>query len=216
IALNAGILLVLFPVSLFLGPVMSMCAKSFGGIIAGIAHAWAVLNLVICFMILWFMENWKFGVTLLGLTASMFLQRAIFSLLMFLFLTREFGHDGANVAWWTGKWVSAGLGWMAVTQPAREFVCKIVELSLFATDYIAAHLIWFMLAPLALIPFIDKWHSMMLFWLRPSKQIRPPIFSLRQRAQRRRASILYGILFVVTFVFFLAIIVGPLAIGNII
>ncbi|KAJ1795589.1 1,3-beta-D-glucan synthase [Coemansia sp. RSA 2598] len=49
----------------------------------------------------------------------------------------------------------------------------------------------------------------MLFWLRPSRQIRPPIYSLKQRKQRRRSAILYGILFIVFFVVFLAIIIAP-------
>ncbi|KAJ2135184.1 1,3-beta-D-glucan synthase, partial [Coemansia sp. RSA 678] len=53
------------------------------------------------------------------------------------------------------------------------------------------------------------WHSAMLFWLRPSRQSRPPIYSLKQRKQRRRSAILYGILFVLMFVIFLAIIVVP-------
>ncbi|KAI9292872.1 1-3-beta-glucan synthase [Neoconidiobolus thromboides FSU 785] len=196
IILNAGILIVLFPVSLFLGPVMTICAKSFGAVIAAIAHAWAVLNLIICFVLLWFLENFNLSRAILGITAAMFIQRFIFALLMFMFLT----------PWWTGKWISAGLGWMTITQPLREFVCKIIEMSLFATDFISAHLIFFSLAPFTLIPYVDKWHSTMLFWLRPSRQIRPPIFSLRQMNQRRRRAILYGILFVIIFAFFVGLI----------
>ncbi|KAJ9071258.1 1,3-beta-D-glucan synthase [Entomophthora muscae] len=145
----------------------------------------------------------------------MFLQRFIFALLMFMFLTREFGHDGANVAWWTGKWISAGLGWMFFTQPLRELVCKVIEMSLFATDFIIAHVIWFTLAPFTLIPLMDKWHSTMLFWLRPSRQIRPPIFSLRQRSQRRRRAILYGILFLTIYLLFASLIAGPVMLKEI-
>ena len=37
-----------------------------------------------------------------------------------------------------------------------------------------------------LIPFFDRIHSTMLFWLAPSQQIRPPIYSFRQRSQRRK------------------------------
>ncbi|KAJ9052707.1 1,3-beta-D-glucan synthase [Entomophthora muscae] len=215
IALNAAILIVLFPVSLFLGPIMSMCAKSFGGIIAAVAHAWSVINLVAVVAFLSLLENFDMSRTVLGLTAAMFIQRFIFALLMFLFLTREFGHDGANCAWWTGRWMSAGLGWMAVTQPLREFVCKIVEMSLFATDFIIAHLILIVLSPFTLIPYMDKAHSTMLFWLSPSRQIRPPIFSMRQKAIRRRRSILYGMLFITIALFLIGTTIIPSAMGSI-
>ncbi|KAI9296638.1 1,3-beta-glucan synthase [Neoconidiobolus thromboides FSU 785] len=214
IALNAGILVVLFPISLLLGPIATACFKKFGGVIAAIAHAWSVLNLIICALLLYVLENFSLARTLLGLTAAMFIQRFIFGFLMFLFLTREFGHDGANCAWWTGKWASAGLGWMAITQPLREFVCKIIEMSLFATDFIIAHIILISLAPFCLVPLADKWHSMILFWLSPSRQIRPPIFSIRQKAIRRRRCILYGILFIIIGVFLLGITIAPTALQT--
>ncbi|KAI0243644.1 1,3-beta-D-glucan synthase [Massospora cicadina] len=215
IVLNAAILVVLFPVSLFLGPILSMCAKSFGGIVAAVAHAWSVINLVLVVVVLSVLENYDLSRTVLGLTAAMFIQRFIFALLMFLFLTREFGHDGVNCAWWTGRWITAGLGWMTVTQPLREFVCKVVELSLFATDFIIAHLILMTLAPFTLIPFMDKAHSTMLFWLSPSRQIRPPIFSIRQKSIRRRRSILYGLLFVMVSLFLIITLIVPPAVGSI-
>jgi 1,3-beta-glucan synthase len=44
----------------------------------------------------------------------------------------------------------------------------------------------FILTPAMLIPFFDRIHSTMLFWLAPSQQIRPPIYSFRQRSQRRK------------------------------
>ncbi|KAF9128262.1 1,3-beta-D-glucan synthase, partial [Mortierella sp. 14UC] len=50
----------------------------------------------------------------------------------------------------------------------------------------------------------------MLFWLRPSKQIRPPIFSAKLRSQRRKVAWTYGALFVLLFIVFVMLIVGPL------
>lgn len=44
----------------------------------------------------------------------------------------------------------------------------------------------FILTPAAIIPYFDRLHSTMLFWLAPSQQIRPPIYSFRQRSQRRK------------------------------
>ena len=47
------------------------------------------------------------------------------------------------------------------------------------------HLLLFLLTIPLFIPYVDTLHSTMLFWLRPSKQIRSPIFSFKQRALRR-------------------------------
>jgi 1,3-beta-glucan synthase len=44
----------------------------------------------------------------------------------------------------------------------------------------------FLLTPPLFIPYFDRLHATMLFWLAPSQQIRPPIYSFRQRSQRRK------------------------------
>ena len=89
-----------------------------------------------------------------------------------------------------------------MSQPAREFIVKIVEMSLWSSDFLLGHVLLIILTPPTLIPFFDKLHSMMLcemitislsstytdtylVWLRPSKQIRPPLFSTKQKRQRR-------------------------------
>jgi 1,3-beta-glucan synthase len=120
-----------------------------------------------------------------------------------VFLTREYKHDETNRAWWTGKWYGRGLGTSAMSQPAREFIVKIVEMSLWSSDFLLGHFLLMLLTPPILIPFIDRLHSTMLckpllwmstsirshiyipVWLRPSKQIRPPMFSTKQKRQRR-------------------------------
>lgn len=81
---------------------------------------------------------------------------------------------------------------------------------MFATDFIIGHMVLFVLSPFTLIPYIDQLHSMMLFWLRPSKQIRKPIMSWSQRKQRRRIAIAYGLLFLVTMLAFIALLSAPM------
>ena len=76
-----------------------------------------------------------------------------------LFLSREFKHDESNRAWWTGKWWGIGLGTHAMSQPAREFVVKIIELGLWTSDFILCHLILFILTPPLLIPYVDRLHA---------------------------------------------------------
>lgn len=89
------------------------------------------------------------------------------------------------MAWWTGRWYGRGLGSHVMSQPLREFVVKIVELSLWSGDLLLGHFLLFMLTPPILIPYFDRFHATILFWLRPSKQIRAPLYSLKQRRQRR-------------------------------
>jgi len=86
---------------------------------------------------------------------------------------------------------------------------KIIELSLWSGDFLLGHLLLFMLAPPILLPYADSIHSTMLFWLRPSKQIRPPLYTLKQRKQRRVIIAKYGLVFIFMFAIFAALIALP-------
>jgi 1,3-beta-glucan synthase len=57
------------------------------------------------------------------------IQRAIHKVLISVFLSREFKHDETNRAWWTGKWYGRGLDAHVLSQPAREIIVKMIELS---------------------------------------------------------------------------------------
>src|SRR5271170_203677 len=105
------------------------------------------------------------------------------------------------------------LGLHAISQPGREYLCKIIELSLFAADFILSHVLLFLLLPALMIPYVDRWHSVILFWLRPSRQIRPPIFSMKQNRLRKRIVRRYATLYFLLFIIFVALVVGPLVAG---
>ncbi len=165
IAINAGVLAALFGMACCMGPLLSMCCKKFGSVLAAIAHGVAVIMLLAFFEVMFFLEGWNFTKALLGMIAVVALQRFIFKLIIALALTREFKSDSANIAWWTGKWYA--MGWHSVSQPGREFLCKITELGMFAADFILGHFLLFIMLPVLAIPYIDKFHSVMLFWLRP-------------------------------------------------
>lgn len=82
-------------------------------------------------------------------------------------------------------------------------------MSAFTTDFILGHLILFVLFPFTLVPRVDRIHSLMLFWLRPSKQIRPSVLSTRQRQRRRQIALVYGPIFCLVFLFFLSLVTVP-------
>ena len=165
IAINAGVLAAFFAMACCMGPLLSMCCKKFGSVLAAIAHCISVVMHLAFFEVMFFLEGFSFAKTVLGMIAVVALQRFIYKLIIALGLTREFKTDSANIAWWTGKWYA--MGWHSMSQPGREYLCKITELGMFAGDFILGHFLLFFMLPVLAIPYVDKFHSVMLFWLRP-------------------------------------------------
>jgi len=141
---NAAVLLVLFMISLVFGPTVE--SARFGSVIAFIAHRLACLEwlpssslwYVACVIAMgddltllqWFLERWGVRHAFLGLVAVIAIQRAIHKVFIAVLLTREFKHDESNRAWRSGKWSGRGFGRHVVSQPASEFIVKIIELSI--------------------------------------------------------------------------------------
>lgn len=165
IVINAGALAVMFVMACCMGPILQICCKKFGAVLAAIAHGIAVIGLIIFFEVMFFLEGWSFPRALLGMITAAAIQRFFYKLIISLALTREFKTDTSNVAWWTGKWYS--MGWHSLSQPGREFLCKITEMGYFSGDFVLGHIILFFMFPPICIPYVDKGHSVMLFWLRP-------------------------------------------------
>jgi 1,3-beta-glucan synthase len=212
---NGGVLLTLFLFSLFLGPMLDPVFPLFGSIMAFLAHILGTLGMIGFFEFLWFLELWNTSHAVLGLIAVIAIQRAVHKILIAVFLSREFKHDETNRAWWTGRWYGRGLGAHVMSQPAREFIVKIIELSLWSSDLLLGHLLLFMLTPPILVPYIDRLHATILFWLRPSKQIRPPLYSIKQKRQRRWIIVKYGLIYVAVIVLFTILIALPPIFRNV-
>ncbi|KAG2157090.1 glycosyltransferase family 48 protein [Suillus clintonianus] len=210
---NAAVLLSLFFVSLFLGPMFDKWAR-FASVMAAVAHFLALLGIVSFFEFFWFLELWDASHAVLGVITIVAIQRAIQKILIAVFLSREFKHDETNRAWWSGKWYGRGLGNSAMSQPAREFIVKIVEMSLWSSDFLLGHILLIILTAPVLIPFVDKLHSTMLFWLRPSKQIRAPLYSTKQKRQRRWIIIKYTLLYILVVSGLASLIVLPAIFRN--
>ena len=117
----------------------------------------------------WFLELWDASHAVLGVIAIIAIQRAIQKILIAVFLSRELKHEETNRAWWSGKWYGRGLGSSAFSQPAREFLVKIVEMSLWTSDFLLAHLLLVIMTPPMFIPFVDKLHSMMMCEYHPTR-----------------------------------------------
>lgn len=213
VAVNLGCCFGIMAFSCCAGPICGLCCKKTGAVSAGIAHGVAVIVHIIFFIVMWVLEGFHFGRMLIGLSAMIYIDRFLFKLMTTLLLTREFKNDHANLAFWTGKWYGAGMGWMAVSQPARELCAKTIEMSEFAADFILGHLLLFIQFPILCIPLADRWHSTLLFWLKPSNQIRPPIYSLKQSKLRKRMVRRYTTLYFVVLLLFVVVIAAP-AVGG--
>ncbi|KAI9483436.1 MAG: 1,3-beta-glucan synthase component-domain-containing protein [Benjaminiella poitrasii] len=214
IIINIVGLVIFFGLSVGIGSILSIWVVKFGSLMAALAHAWSVIGLVIIFEVFIVLEGWNLSNVLLGVVAIIAIQRAVLKFLTVVFLTREFKQDESNRGWWTGKWYGRGLGWYIITQPTREFICKVIEMTEFSADFILGHIILFFLSLFAIIPYVNTAHSVMLFWLRPSQQIRPHIWTAKQRKRRLRVALTYGVMFVCMFLLFAALIVAPIVLGK--
>ena len=209
VAIDVGTLCICLSLSCCAGPIMGLCCKKTGAVMAAFAHGVAVVVHLAFFVVMWVLEGFSFARMLLGVISMIYIRRTLFKLMTLLFLTREFKNDKANTAFWTGKWYGTGMGYMAFTQPAREFCAKTIEMSDFAGDFILAHLILFIQLPFLFVPLIDRWHSTMLFWLKPSRLIRPPIYSLHQTKMRKRMVRKYCVLCFTVLLLFVIVIAAP-------
>ena len=91
-----------------------------------------------------------------------------------------------------------------VNSVQRPLKCLNLQVTFLLASY---HL--FCQLPILCIPLIDRWHSTMLFWLKPSRLIRPPIYSLKQARLRKRMVRKYCTLYFAVLILFVIVIVRP-------
>lgn len=180
---NLGCLVIFYPISCILSPIISIMIPKFPSVIAGIVSCISVIIQLVTIQILLVVHNFNFSRSLCGIIFIISFQKVLLHIILLFGVSKELSNDSANRAWWSGKWFGEKLGWMILTQPFRELIIKVCEMNQFAYDFILGHLLHFIMMPLLLIPLIDQAHTSMLFWLKPSKQFRVAIISKRQ--QRR-------------------------------
>lgn len=211
IILNALVLILILPLSCFAVPILGFCCMKVSSVLAALAHLSSVFVHIITFEAIWVLEGFSFTRTLILLTASIFNMRVIFQASKLLFLSRELKENNSNRAWWSGNWLT--LGRLALTQPLREFIVKVSEMSLFAADFVIVHVIMITLTPILLIPYADHWHSCLMMWIKPHKVLKSPIRTISNVRSRRREASKYAVLYLIVICFFVALLVAP-AIGG--
>ena len=208
ILFNLAMILILFFISSIICPIFMACCSRAPVTIAALAHALSVIVNVINIELFFFLEGWNFTRTLCGIVCMISIQKSLLQFIVAVFLSRELKDDSTNRAWWSGKWINSNLGWLVITQPLRELIVKVYEMQQFASDFLLGHAILAAMCPFLLIPFIDKWHTKMLYWF-SSKQVRNPIYSKKSRRKRRQDIFKYSFLFFIILTFLIALIVIP-------
>lgn len=210
IAVNMVILLVFFVISVVLGPLFCCIFGKFPSFIAAFVHILALIAHITSIEFLWLLQNFNFLRTVLGFALSALIQKIFLQLINTILLSREFRHSKSNRAWWSGKWVTSGLGWRIITEPIREYFCKVTEVTYFAADIIIGHTIFYLQIPILIIPLANTWHSMMLLWLKHGSQLRQRVLSKKERKKRQLAVCSYFLVFVIGFLVVAGLFVLPL------
>lgn len=208
IVCNIVIVLISVPISLVIGSTLRCCCKLTAAIMASIAHCVALMCHIVTWELLWFLEGWSLLKAILGLLSALSIQNIIFRFIICL-LSREERQSDVNKAWWDGSWIEAKTNTFKLFLFVREFTMKVVELSMFSLDFILGHCLLFIQTPLLLVPYMDKWHSMMLFWLKPSHKILVPTVSPKRRKKRLKDAMRYAVLYALVMLFLLALIAVP-------
>ncbi|QLG72951.1 hypothetical protein HG535_0E00350 [Zygotorulaspora mrakii] len=211
ILLNAIVLFFLFALSFLTGPLLSICCQNTGSIMAFFAHGCSIIFYLIDFELIWVLEGWSFARTLMLLIATINLQNFIFKIISILLLTKEFRNSKSHLAWWTGRWYNTGMGWSVILQPIREYFVKIMESSFFAGDFFLSHFLLYIQTPIVLIPFVDYWHSMILFWLKQTSLLTnsKKIYPRKMQKQRNKIVRQYFTLYFLILSFLLILIIAP-------
>lgn len=206
--LNGLSILVLFTLSFVFGTLLSYCRfLTFPGLVAVLAHSMLIFISLLNFLILLYLHSGSLPRVLCGVICVLSLQRAIILTVSTIILSRELDDDVVNRVWWSGKYFSSGMGFLlTMSQLIREFPVKIIEMQVFSFDFILGHLILFAMSPILFLPFIDKLHTLILFWCfnLPSPK---KILTKKKNLKLKRLVLGYSFLFFSSMLIFAAIIV---------
>ncbi|KAL6946774.1 1,3-beta-glucan synthase component fks3 [Hanseniaspora vineae] len=215
ILLNLVVLVLLFGISLFLGPVLSLVSPKFNTGVACICHFTSVLIYLLVFDLIFILEGFNVTRSLTLIITAISIQQFLFRVCTLFFMSKEFKNCNSNIAWWSGKWLTTRLGWAVVGQPLREFLVKVIESSYFAADFILSHALLFLQTPLVFTPFIDTFHSMVLYWLTPKQVVFKKVsFNIKANKQRNQTCRRYLVLYFVNTTLLLTFFLMPLVMNE--
>lgn len=201
--------IILFFFNFSIGKLLSLALKKFPSVVSAVAHALSVVIVLVTVEVTFLLHNWNTPRSLCACICIVKLHSLLQNLAFVLLLSREFDGNESNRAWWTGLWTYRTFGWSMFSQPARELVVKTVEMCLFGYDFLLCHVLLYLMTPLALLPFVDRAHTSLLFWMKPSQIFRDPILSKQEMRARKRALVWSSVAYVLMFSVLVAFAVSP-------
>lgn len=212
IIMNLAMLAVTFCVSCILGPILRF--RKFALFTILLIHCLAIIIIIVTFQILSYLESWNVARTLMGIITIISLHKLLRGVVYTFIVTKELKHDRSNTAWYSGRWIGSNLGVLIITQPFRELIIKVIEMISFGYDFILCHGILLAVTPILLLPFIDKLHTLLLFWSKSSRYFRNPILSKKQMVRTRVIEFEYATLYVVVLVSLTGLITVPFIVSK--
>lgn len=208
VAANLAVAVFFLVVCVVLSPVVVLVVPWFPTVVAAVAHALGLLVQLVQFEVILALHQFD-GIRSLCAVVVVLSIHELAYLLLLMVLSRELSRCDP---FWDGRWHH--LGWYMLTQPLREVLVKTAELTMFAQDALLCQVLFMVMAPVVLVPYIDKLHTTMLFWLPPSGQSRGKILSKRARRRQAHQLFRYALVFVVALALVVGLLVVPLFLGK--
>lgn len=202
--------------SIFLGPVAHVFSSlKIITFISGLTHFLSCFYYLINFELIFIMEGLNFPRSILLFLAVINIQQLIFRIITIFCLSKELKSSQPSLSWWSAMWIKQGLGWNILIEPFREYICKCMENTYFAADFFLSHALLYCLVPFCFVPFIDSFHSMVLFWLKPNDLSLKKVYYAYKDKERKKTKTIKG-LFLFFFIFSVIIVFGvvPLIINH--
>lgn len=158
-------------------------------IVGGLLRILSTLRLLLFFDACLVLHNYRVIPSFLGAISGYRVQSQFLEVI-YLVLLRGGTTQPASWCWLAGTWsFHCTSVWSSLVTFLRETANKFGEAASFGSDFLIGHMLLFVLLLVSLIPRVDKWHSVMLFWWNPRElgQGESRITRRQTRSARRRS-----------------------------
>lgn len=172
-------------------------SKGYKRSIAFTAYSFAFFNHLFFLEVFCFLQNWDPSKLILGITLIILVLRFILVTTHDCLMDRN---DNVSLMWWSGVWGVSALGWKHILHFFKEFGFQVFQLNHFLVDVTLGHVILLLQIPMLVVPYINFWHNLLLFWFNPrNNYLLSPKRSKKERTAKKLRSLPFFILILVVF-----------------
>ena len=199
IVFDVLILLVAFFFSSLVG-LRTAYSKRYKRSAALVAYSFAFLNHLFFLEVFCFFQNWEPGNLILGISLIVLLLRFVLVTTNDCLINRD---EKVRLMWWSGVRGIPAIGWRHILHFFKELGYQVFELNHFLVDITLGHLILILQIPMLLIPYVNFWHNLLLFWFNPRFNYSLSPKSLKkERTAKKFRSLSFFLLILVLFLGF--------------